>query len=138
MDAIERVSPPAVAVINTAPDTVDLLKDVLERAGFLIVTGYTHDVRDGKLDLEMMMRVANPVVILWDLAPPYDRNWAFLQLLRTTVLKGPRLVLTTANKAHVEKLAGLDHDVYEVVGKAEDLDAIVRATKEASRARDTR
>jgi hypothetical protein len=63
----------------------------------------------------MMRRVTNPVVILWDLAPPYDRNWAFLQLLRTTVLKGRRLVLTTTNKAQVERL-----------------------TKEASRARATR
>ena len=138
MDPVERAHPLAIAIINTSPDTVDLLKDVLEKAGFLVVTGYTHDVREGKLDLEMMMRVSNPVVILWDLAPPYDRNWAFLQLLRTTVLKGRRLVLTATNKAHVEKLVGLDHQVYEVVGKAEDLDAIVRATKEASRARDTR
>jgi hypothetical protein len=85
-----------------------------------------------------MMRVADPVVVVWDLAPPYDRNWTFLQLLRTTVLKGRRLVLTTMNQAHVDKLAGLDQAVYEVVGKAEDLDAVVRATKEASRARDTR
>ena len=138
MDAVERGHSPAVVIINTTPDTVDLLKDVLEKAGFLVVTGYTHDVREGKLDLEMMIRVTNPVVILWDLAPPYDRNWAFLQLLRTTVLKGRRMVLTTTNKAQVERLIGLDHEVYEVVGKAEDLDAIVRATKEASRARDTR
>jgi CheY-like chemotaxis protein len=138
MHTAEQSNPPAVAVVNTSPDTVDLLKDVLEKAGFLVVTGYTHDVRDGRLDLEMMMRVADPLVILWDLAPPYDRNWAFLQLLRTTVLKGRRLVLTTTNKAHVERLIGLDHEVYEVVGKAEDLDAVVRATKEASRARATR
>src|SRR5688572_7928679 len=138
MKAAERPPAPAVAIINTSPDTVDLLKDVLEQAGFLVVTGYTHDVRDGRLDLEMMMRVTNPAVILWDLTPPYDRNWAFLQLLRTTVLQGRRLVLTTTNKAQVEKLVGLDHAVYEVVGKADDLDAVVRATKEASRARDTR
>jgi len=138
MDAAQRAHPPAVAVINTTPDTVDLLKDVLEKAGFLVVTGYTHDVRDGKLDLEMMMRLADPTVILWDITPPYERNWAFLQLLRTTVLRGRRLVVTTTNKAQVEKLVGSDEEVYEVVGKAEDLDAIVRATKEASRARNTR
>jgi hypothetical protein len=138
MDALEHRHPPAVAIINTSPDTIDLLKDVVEKAGFLVVVGYTHDIRDGKLDLEMMMRVADPVVILWDLAPPYDRNWAFLQLLRTTVLKKRRLVLTTPNKAQVEKLVGSDQEIYEVVGKADDLDAIVRATKEASRARDTR
>ena len=138
MDAVERDPRTSVAVINTSPDTVDLLKDVLEKAGFLVVTGYTHDVRDGRLDLEMMMRVANPAVVVWDLAPPYERNWEFLRLLRTTVLAGRRLVLTTPNKAQVEKLVGADYHVYEVVGKAEDLDGIVRATKEASRARETR
>ena len=84
------------------------------------------------------MRVHNPRVIVYDIAPPYDRNWAFLQMLRTTVLKGRRLVITTPNKGQVERLVGRDYDVYEVVGKAEDLDAIVRAAKEASRARDTR
>ena len=135
---VEPGRPPAVAVINTSPDTVDLLKNVLEKAGFLVVTGYTHGVRDGTLDLELMMRVADPIVILWDLAPPYERNWAFLQLLRTTVLKDRRLVLTTPNKAQVQKLVGSDYHVYEIVGKVEDLDAIVRATKEASRARETR
>src|SRR5918993_1796122 len=134
---VEPGRPPAVAVINTSPDTVDLLKNVLEKAGFLVVTGYTHGVRDGTLDLELMMRVADPIVILWDLAPPYERNWAFLQLLRTTVLKDRRLVLTTPNKAQVQKLVGSDYHVYEIVGKVEDLDAIVRATKEASRARET-
>jgi hypothetical protein len=47
-------------------------------------------------------------------------------------------LLTTTNKMRVEDLVGKDYHVYEVVGKAEDLDAIVRATKEASRARETR
>ena len=130
--------PPAVVVSNTTPDTVDLLKDVLEKAGFLVLTGYTYDVRDGKLDLEMMMGLSNPCVVLWDIAPPYDRNWAFLQMLRSTALKGFRLVVTSANKAQVERIIGVCEDVYEVVGKADDLDAVVRATKEASRARAVR
>ena len=138
MSTAQLPHPPVAAVINTSPDTVDLLKDVLEKAGFLVVTGYTHEVREGKLDLEMLLRVSDPCVILWDLAPPYDRNYAFLQLLRSSVLKGRRLILTTPNKARVDELVGRDEDVYEIVGKADDLDNIIRATREASRARATR
>jgi DNA-binding NtrC family response regulator len=131
--------PRVVAVINTSPDTVDLLRDVLEAAGLVAVTGYTYDISSGKLDLERFLRVHRPEVVLYDVAPPYDRNWRLLQHLRNTVLSGYRLVLTTTNVARVEALVGAhDEKVYEVVGKAEDLDAIVRATREALRARDVR
>lgn len=129
---------PVVAVLNTSPDTVDLLKDVLERAGMIVVTGYTFDIRDGRLDIEAFLRAHRPAVILYDIAPPYDRNWAFLQHLRATVMQGYRFVLTTVNPAHVERLVGRDERVYEVVGKPEDLDAIVRAMREALRWRETR
>jgi hypothetical protein len=130
--------PPVVAVINTTPDTVDLLKDAFERAGLLVVSGYTHDIRDGRLDLESFLRTHQPGVIVYDLAPPYDRNWEFLQHLRATVMGGYRFVLTTANQARVEAIVGRDEKIYEVIGRADDLDAILRATREALRARDTR
>ena len=133
MDARSR---PVVAVINTAPDAVDLLKDALEQAALLVVTGYTHDIRDGKLDLEAFLRTHQPRVIVYDIAPPYDRNWEFLQHLRSTVLSGYRFVLTSVNPRHVEALVGRDQKVYEVVGRADDLGEIVRATREALRARD--
>ena|SRR5687767_12262385 len=129
---------PVAAIINTAPDTVDLLKDTLEQAGLLVVTGYTHDIRDGKLDLQAFLAIHHPDVIVYDIAPPYDRNWAFLEHLRSTILGGYRFVITTVNRGYVEALVGRDERVYEVVGKADDLDEIVRAVREAVRARDTR
>jgi CheY-like chemotaxis protein len=129
---------PVAAVINTAPDTIDLLKDALERAGLLVVTGYAHDIRDGHLDLQSFLGTHHPDVIVYDIAPPYDRNWAFLQHLRSTLLGGYRFVLTAVNRQYVEALVGRDERVYEVVGKADDLDEIVRAAREAVRARDTR
>lgn len=130
--------PYVAAVINTTPDTVDLLKDALEQAGLLVVTGYTHDIRDGTLNLQSFLATHSPDVIVYDLAPPYDRNWAFLQHLRNTALSGYRFVLTTTNRRYVEGLVGRDERIYEVVGKAEDLDPIVQAVREAVRARDAR
>jgi CheY-like chemotaxis protein len=134
----ERDPREVVAIINTSPDTIDLLKDLLERAGFLVVSTYTHDIREGKLDLVAFLRTHEPRVIVYDIAPPYERNWQFLQHLRQTVLAGYRFVLTTTNTSRVEPLVGRDEQVYEVVDKTPDLDAILRATREALRARATR
>ena len=126
-----------VAVINSTPDAVDLLKDALEHAGFVVMTAFTWDIQGGELNLEAFLRVSQPKVIVYDIAPPYDRNWSFLEHLRSTILKDYKFVLTTMNVRHLEALVGRDERVYEIVGKAEDLDAIVRATKEAARSRPT-
>ena len=134
----ERDPRDVVAIINTSPDTIDLLKDLLERAGFLVVSTFTHHIRDGKLDLGAFLRTHEPRVIVYDIAPPYERNWQFFQHLRQTVLAGSRFVLTTTNPSRVEPLVGRDEQVYEVVDKTPDLDAILRATREAIRARATR
>ena len=127
-----------VAVINTSPDTVGLLGHLLERAGFLVVTTYTHSIRDGSVDLESFLRTHQPRVIVYDIAPPYERNWQFLQHLRATVLSGHQFVLTTTNPARVEPFVKGDERVYEVVDKAGNLDEILRATREAARSRSIR
>jgi len=130
---------PVAAVINTSPDTIELVKDVLEKAGFLVVSTYTWMIASGQIDLEAFARTHRPAVIVYDIASPYDRNWEFLQHLRGTILKEYPFVLTTPNVAQVERLVDkADERVYEVVGQPHDLDQIVRAVKEASRARWTR
>lgn len=55
-----------------------------------------------------------------------------------TDFKGRKLVLTSMNVRRMQEVVGNDETVYEIVGQAEDLDAVVRAVKEASRARPTR
>ena len=140
--AIETTNRPdfrdVVAVINTSPDTVGLLADLLERAGFLVVNTYTHHIRDGSVDLEAFLRTHRPRVILYDIAPPYERNWQLLQHLRQTTLAGYQFVLTTTNPARVEPFVKGDEQVYEVVDKDGSLDEILRATREAARARSVR
>jgi CheY-like chemotaxis protein len=128
----------AVAIINTSPDTVDMLKDVLEHAGFLVVAGYTHAIRTGEMNLEAFLHTHDPAVIVYDLAPPYERNWHLLQNLRKTLIGDLQIVLTSTNAQQAQKLAGTDEKIYEVIGKPYDLDEIVRAVKEAARARPIR
>jgi CheY-like chemotaxis protein len=82
------------------------------------------------------METHKPDAIVWDIAPPYDRNWNFFQLLRTT---GPLaqcpVVLTTTHKEHLDSLAGQDTGAIEIVGKPYDLqviaDAVARAIEAA-------
>lgn len=128
-----------VAVINTSPDTVELLRAVFQKAGWVVVTGFTFDIRDGRLDLGAFIAQHQPKVIVYDIAPPYEANWALFEHIRgMDMMQGRRFVVTSVNTKHVERLVGRDQQVYEVVERPVDLDRIVQAVKEALRARDTR
>ena len=128
--------PPVVAILNSNDDLVESLRALLEAAGFVAVTGHIDDVRRGELDLVNFVKQHEPDVIVYDLVPPYDRSWNYLHLLRETEpLRGRPFVLTSVNAARAEEVVGNSEMVYEVVGKQQDLDRIVTAVKEASRAR---
>lgn len=131
--------PLVAAVFNTSPDIVDLMRRAFEPAGIVTVSVLTHQIREGVVDVEGFLRQHDPAVIVYDIAPPYDANWQLFQhISRMQAMKGRPIVLTSMNTRHVENLAGRNERVYEVVGKPIDMDAIVRAVKEASRSRPTR
>lgn len=75
---------------------------------------------------------------MYDVVPPYERNWRFLEHLRQTTFQGRRFVLTSPNAEALRRTIGKDEAVYEIVDDARDIDAIVQAVREAARARDTR
>ena len=125
-----------VAVINTSPDVVDLLRNALQSAGYVVFTAFTHEIRDCSLDIEAFIRQHQPKAIVYDIAPPYESNWRLFEHIRDLdVMEGRAFVLTSVNPAHVQTLAGPDRQIYEVVGKPLDLDVIVQATREALNAR---
>jgi DNA-binding response OmpR family regulator len=125
-------TPPVVIVINTSPDTVELLRIVLENAGFVVMSTYTHDLRAAKVDIEAMVRQYQPRLIIYDIALPYDKNWRqFLTISSIPALSGVDFILTTTNERHVKEVAGQDQTVYEIVGKPYDLDVLVQAVKDA-------
>jgi hypothetical protein len=132
-------SPPVVAIINTNPDLVHLLRLNIEKAGFVCFEVHIDDIRSGAANVDSLLEQHDPKVIVYDVAPPYDLNWRFLDHLRTsTGFKGRRFVLTSVNADRVRQIVNTDESVYEVVGEAEDVAELVRAVKEASRARSTR
>ena len=127
---------PVVAVVNTNPDVVELLKARIEAAGFVVLVLHIAEIRAG-LDVSTVLAQHDPQVIVYDVVPPYERNWRFLQHMRETTFNGRRFVLTSPNEQALARLVGRDEKVYEILNDGGDIDLIVQAVREASRARPT-
>jgi DNA-binding response OmpR family regulator len=122
-----------VAIINSSEDTTDLLRLAFEQAGFVVVTAFTHAIRDSQVDFEGFVRQHRPDVIVYDVALPYDANWRLFEHLRNTpVCQGVAFVVTTTNVAQVQKVAGPAEVMHEIVGKPYDLGRLTAAVEEAA------
>ena len=131
--------PEVVAILDTSPDTVEMLRHVVQQAGFTVVCAYIHDIREARVDLEAFLRAHQPAVVVYDISVPYEENWRFFQHIRSRESCGKcQFVLTTTNAREVAKLAGPEQHVHEIVGKPYDLGEVARAVKEAVRSRPTR
>lgn len=125
--------PPVVAVFNTSPDTVEMLRIVLEQAGFVVMGLYTYEVRDGRINIENVMEQHEPDVIIYDIAPPYDKNWREFQHMCTMPAVAKRkFVLTTTNIQRVREAIENPPEMFEIVGKPYDLGVIVEQVKKLS------
>jgi CheY-like chemotaxis protein len=131
MDRGSTGSKPTIAVFNSSDDTVELLRTALEAEGFQTVAGHIPDVKKGDLDLIDFVNHHTPAVILYDISPPYDANWRFLRLVRSSEsLKKYHFVLTTTNKPALEQLVG-ETEALEIIGKPYDLRQVVDAVRTA-------
>jgi CheY-like chemotaxis protein len=121
-----------VAIFNASEDTVEMLTTLLVDRGYRAVDGRVDDVKSGKFDFIEFMETNKPDAVVWDIAPPYDRNWTFFKLLRSIgPLDGCPIVLTTTHKEHLDSLIGRDSGAIEIVGKPYDLKVIADAVTRA-------
>jgi DNA-binding NarL/FixJ family response regulator len=128
-----------VAIFNTNDDLVELLRAAIEQSGFVAVSGHIDDARRGTLLLSAFVQEHDPKVIVYDIAPPYEPHWSFFNHVREQpYMAGRQFVLTSTNVTRAREAAGMDEPIYEIVGKPYDLDQVVRAVREASRARSIR
>jgi DNA-binding response OmpR family regulator len=131
--------PTVVAILNTSPDTIQMLRGVLQQAGFVVVSAFIHDIRDGVTNLDAFLGEHQPAAIVYDVAVPYAENWRFFQHIRSREsCVQCQFVLTTTNAREVAKIAGAEQHLHEIVGKPYDLGEVARAVKEAVRARPIR
>jgi CheY-like chemotaxis protein len=134
----DTIPPDVAAIFNTSPDAVEMLRNVMQRAGIVVVSAFTWEIRDGHVDLAAFIKQHQPRVIVYDIAPPYDENWnLFLHLRAMPFLAGLEFVITSTNVRYVQQLARTER-IHEIIGKPFDLDEIVRAVKEALKARPVR
>jgi DNA-binding response OmpR family regulator len=116
--------PRRVLIANTNEDVVDMLRVKFEHAGWEVRTAHIIDAKRHRIDLPEIIRQFDPSVVVYDVAPPYDENWAFLQELRKQPIGNRAFIVTTTNAAQLAKIAGADAGI-ELVGKPFDLEAVL-------------
>jgi CheY-like chemotaxis protein len=122
---------PTIAIFNSSEDTVEMLRTTLEAEGFQTVVGHIPDVKRGELDLIEFISHHAPMIVVYDISPPYDANWRFLRLVRNTeAMRGLRFIITTTNKPALDRLVG-DTEALEIIGKPYDLQRVTDAVRSA-------
>ena len=120
-----------IAIVNTNPDLVRMLRVRLEQAGFIVFEIHIEEIKLGAANVESFLHQHDPRVIVYDVAPPYDTNWTFLRLMRSSkVMQGRAFVVTTTNKRALDELIG-PSDTVELLCKPYDLEQIVQAVTHA-------
>ena len=125
---------PVVGIFNSSDDMIELLRLEFERHDFVVVSAHVSEVRQGTIDLKSLVDQHKPQVIVYDLITPYDREWRFLDHLRqTSPLNRIPFVITCSNAKAARELTGRDEQVYEVLGRPFDVDALIDAVRRAAK-----
>jgi DNA-binding response OmpR family regulator len=127
-----------VMVFNASDDTVEMLRALLTQLEYRAIDGEVDQIKSGDANLIELVEKYRPDAIIWDIAPPYDKNWNFFQLVRAArPLERCAIVLTTTHKQHLDSLIGRDSGAIEIAGKPYDLQVIVDAVVRGIEDRDS-
>src|ERR1700737_505266 len=122
---------PGVALFNASDDPVEMVQRMLAASGIHCLGGaHFAALKRGKIDFGQYLAQHNPQVVIVDLSPPYEENWAFFKTMRDSdAMQGRGLVLTTTNKMRLDEVLGDNSFALEIVGRTADLERIKAAIK---------
>jgi hypothetical protein len=124
--------PPVVAILNSNDDTVEMLRLMVESEGMVAVSAHIGHIRRGAFDFSGFLAEHDPKVIIYDVPPPYDRNWLFFEHLRSLpVTRNRKFVITSTNPTRLQQIANPGQPIFEIIGKPYDLQMIIDAVKTA-------
>lgn len=111
-----------------------MLRTLLERERWQTVQAHVDDIKRGRLDFLKFLEMHDPQVVIWDVPPPYDHNWVFLRLVRSSRAMEQRVaIVTTTNKVALERLVG-PTDAIEIFTKPYDVEALIETITRTLRA----
>ena len=85
------------------------------------------------MDLKGFVDAHQPVAVVYDVQPPYDVNWRYLEALRTSgALKGLPVVVTTTNEKRLREFVDTTEPMIEIFGKPYDMKEVVAAVRRAT------
>src|SRR5215813_5167987 len=125
-------TPVTIAIVNSNEELLKVLKDFFEQEGYTVATAHVRTFREHLETIEPFLAKYDPQVLIWDIAPPYDEAWRFLQTIRQLpLLQGRQFILTTTNERQVRAVAGSDEKIVEIVCKPYDLEHLLQLVERA-------
>lgn len=122
-----------ILIFNSNQDIVDMIRLALGEEGYRVGAYHVAQLRSGEADVIDVLERDAPRVVIFDVAPPYQANWAFYRLVSASP-PGRRTswLVTTTNVRALNEEAGAaapDNPI-EIWGKPYDLELIVARVKE--------
>src|SRR5688572_24078683 len=70
-----------VALFNASDDTIDMVQKMLtdENDQQTLIWCHFADLKKGIVDFVQYLEKHNPEVVVFDISPPYDENWAYFK-----------------------------------------------------------
>ena len=121
-----------VALFNASDDTIDMVHSLLGKLGDgqSLIWCHFADLKKGVVVFEKYIEKHNPEVVIFDISPPYEENWAYFKTMRANpIMKGRGSVLTTTNKLRLDEVLKEDSKALEIVGLPRDLNLIQEAIR---------
>jgi two-component system response regulator VicR len=116
-----------IMVVDDEPDTVDLIKLVLETEGFEVISAYS-----GRECLEKL-RVEKPAAVLLDIMMPEMDGWEVFHKIKQKYKDLPVAILTVRDR-DIDKMMGLhvlkaDDYITKPFGRQELVDRVKKIIK---------